>query len=87
MVNPLSPIKLTGLLTTIASSFIAWLQVKQHQELSQSYSIAAQELGLILEQGQHIHTEEDFCAFVSDSENAISREHTLWVARRDKKCR
>ena len=37
---PNSDIKLTGLLTCLASALIAWVQVKQHKELAQSYSIA-----------------------------------------------
>ena len=28
--------------------------------------------------------EQEFSDFVSDAENAISREHTLWIARRDR---
>lgn len=67
----------------VASSALAWLQLKQHQELAQSYGIAAHELGLILE-GKIVATDDDLSIFVSDAENAISREHTLWVARRDR---
>jgi SMODS and SLOG-associating 2TM effector domain 3/SMODS and SLOG-associating 2TM effector domain 1 len=79
---PDSDIKLTGLFTCLASALIAWLQLKQHRELAQSYSIAELELGFIQEQAQHITTDADFSDFVGDAENAISREHTLWIARR-----
>jgi len=81
---PDSDFKLTGLFTCLASALIAWVQLKQHKELAQSYSIAEVELGFIQEQGQHITTDREFSDFVGDAENAISREHTLWIARRDK---
>ena len=75
---------LTPFFAALASSFIAWLQVKQHQELAQSYNLASHELGFILTQERHVRTDEDLSNFILDSENAISREHTLWIARRDK---
>lgn len=65
----------------IASAIIAWTQLKRHHELTQSYTIAALELGLILEQGRHVGNDDELAAFVSDAENAISREHTLWLGR------
>lgn len=72
-----------GLLPTLAASSLAWLQVKQHEGLAQSYRVAQTELNLIKNHVPSIHTEEDFSTFVADAENAISREHTLWRARRD----
>ena len=70
--------------SSAAIAIMAWIQVKQHQELAQSYGIAAHELGLIAEQISYIKTEEELCKFISESENAISREHTLWMARRER---
>ncbi len=81
---PDSRIKLTGLLTALASALIAWLQLRQHKELAQSYSIAELELGLIQEQAPYVASDRELSDFVIDAENAISREHTLWIARRDK---
>jgi hypothetical protein len=81
---PDSVVRLTGFFASLASALIAWLQLKQHKELAQSYSIAELELGFIEEKARHIKTEEEFSDFVSDAENAISREHTLWIARRDR---
>lgn len=71
-----------GVLAAIAAAFIAWLQMKRHQELIQSYSVAAHELSLIMARGEHIDSEKEFALFVIDSENAMSREHTLWLAKR-----
>ena len=69
----------------LGAAFLAWLQFRRHQELAQSYGLTAQELGLAYEQGGHVRTAEQLSEFVSDSENAISREHTLWLARRDRR--
>jgi len=77
------PVNLSSIFAAAAATFIAWVQLKRYQELSNSYGLASQELGLIAEQAQHINTSETLSAFVLDAENAISREHTLWIARRD----
>ncbi len=75
---------LVGLFTTISASAISWLQLKQHQELKQAYTTASQELNFIESLAESKNTEEEFSQFVLDSENAISREHTLWLAQRRK---
>jgi hypothetical protein len=78
-----SPVNVTAFLVTISSAATAWIKLKQFQELSQSYSVAGQELSFIREKGNHINNEEEFVNYASDAENAVSREHTLWIARRD----
>lgn len=72
-----------GVLAALAAGFMAWLKLKQHQELSSSYGMAAHELGLIRAKFRHVKSSSDLSELVSDAENAISREHTMWVARRD----
>jgi hypothetical protein len=76
-------VNFTSIFSALAMAVLSWLQVKRHQEQSQSYNIAAQELASIESLSIHIKNEEDLSGFVADSENAISREHTLWIARRD----
>ena len=80
---PTLRVNATGLFSTAAATLFAWLQVKRHQELAQSYSIAAQELAIVHDKAAGVSTEEQFASFVGDAETAISREHTLWIARRD----
>lgn len=75
---------LIGLFTTIASSAISWLQLKQHQELKQAYTTATQELNFIVTLSEKISSADELSKFVLDSENAISREHTLWLAQKRK---
>jgi hypothetical protein len=82
--SPGSRWNLVGVFSALASALVAWLQVRQHEELAQSYAVAALELGFIEEQGSHLGSDADFSSFVGDAENAISREHTLWIARRDR---
>lgn len=82
--HPESKVKLTGLFTSLAGALIAWLQLNQHKELAQSYCVTGLDLGLVQEQAQYIKNDKDLSDFVGDAENAISREHTLWIARRDR---
>lgn len=81
---PESNWNLISLFTTLSASAISWLQIRQHQALKQAYTTAAEELNYIQELAKDIITEEDFAEFVLDSENAISREHTVWLAQRRK---
>jgi hypothetical protein len=60
------------------------LQLKQHQELKQAYTTAVIELNFIEEKGIRVSSETELSKFVMDSENAISREHTLWLAQKRK---
>jgi len=71
-----------GTFTTLVVVFTAWNQTKKYGELSQSYAIAAQELTSIESLAVHIKTEEKLSDYVRDTENAISREHTMWCAKR-----
>ncbi len=82
--QPGSAWNLTGVFSAVASALVAWLQVRQHEELAQSYAAAALELGFIEEEASRISEENAFSAFVAEAENAISREQTMWVARRNR---
>ncbi|QJW89105.1 DUF4231 domain-containing protein [Spirosoma taeanense] len=80
--SPNSNWNFVGFFTTISASAISWLQLKRHQELKQAYTTASQELNLIVSLADEITGENEFSKFVLDSENAVSREHTLWLAQR-----
>ena len=77
-----SIIKLTGVFTTLAAAFMAWTQMRRNEEQAQSYGLATQELNFIFEQSSQVRTEKELSTYVVNSENAISREHTMWLARR-----
>lgn len=68
---------------TIAATIAAWHQLTRHDELAQSYALAAQELDDLASLGEQILVESEFHQFVEQVEDSISREHTMWCARRD----
>lgn len=76
-------LSLTSLAITLTSIFLAWLQLKRYQELSESYAITAMELKFIKDKSKFVTDNDQLAKYVDDTENAISREHTLWLARRD----
>lgn len=84
-VYPAFPWKASAVFSTLASATVAWGAMKRYQELAQSYGLAAQELSLIAARAPHIRTEAELARFVNDAETAISREHAMWVARRETK--
>jgi len=68
-------------IATAASAVLTWIQAKKHNELSSSYSLTAHEIGFIKSEWQSV-IEADFSDFVINTENAFSREHTQWIARK-----
>lgn len=68
-----------GIAAAAIGAAAAWLATKQHSLLSASYSVAARELEAITEQWP-AEGEEGWASFVADAEEAISREHTMWLA-------
>jgi hypothetical protein len=67
----------------LAASTLSWIQAKRFSELSASYALAAHEISFIKEQAASIKKDDNLSQFVGDAENAFSREHTQWVARKD----
>lgn len=70
-----------GILAALAATVTAWVQAKQHQNLSTAYSITSQELASIYSEMDQA-SEAGWAKFVGQAEEAISREHTLWRASR-----
>jgi len=75
------------ILTTCAAVAAAWNQMKRHDELKKTYALASQELCELEAIASNLASESDFPQFVEQVEVAISREHTMWCARRDVKLR
>lgn len=67
----------------IASGLIGWMEIKRFNELTSAYSLTAHEVGIIKSCYKSVTDTEHLSKFVSDAENAFSREHTQWAARRD----
>lgn len=70
-------------ITTCAAAFAAWGQMKRYDELAQSYALAAQELEELESLSSSQTAVEDFAQLIEQAEDSISREHTMWCARRD----
>jgi hypothetical protein len=71
-----------GVLTALAAAFTAWSQLGRHDELGRSYALAFDELLTMKELVGAAMTNAGLAERVYDAENAISREHTLWIAKR-----
>lgn len=82
VVPVLSLVSLVGVVASIAAGFQAWTQVGRHAEVSRSYAMACQELVAIRDFMNAARTEDEFLRSIEFSEEAISREHTMWVAKR-----
>lgn len=65
-------------------SVLTWIRTKKYQENANAYSLTAHEIGIIKQEGASVESESELSDFVKDSENAFSREHTQWVARKDR---
>jgi hypothetical protein len=79
---PSSRFNFVGLFSTVAASGFSWLQVKKYQENKEAYTTANSELNLIKAEGSRNFSEDEFSEYVLDSENAMSREHTMWLAQK-----
>ena len=73
---------LVGVFAAISASALAWLTLKRYEDLAEAYQTAAKELSRIGSEAPSNATEEGLSQFVIDSENAMAREHTLWLAKR-----
>lgn len=73
----------TDIFVTSAAALLSWTQSKRFSELSASYTLTANDIALVKEQAFSPSSDREFSEFVGDAENAFSREHTQWLARKD----
>ena len=73
----------TDVFVAAAASVLTWMQARRFSELASSYALAAFEIGIVQDEVMLATTDDAFSIFVGDAENAFSREHTQWVARKD----
>jgi hypothetical protein len=71
------------ILLSALSIIFTWVQTKKYRELEKSYALASHEIGFIAMLKDRVCTDKELSNFVIDSENAFSREHTQWIARKD----
>lgn len=70
-------------LFSVPIAILGWIQIKRYQELASSYSLTAHEITFAKNEYSRALAEQSFADFVGDAENAFSREHTQWYARKD----
>ncbi|APT94578.1 hypothetical protein CSTAT_04275 [Corynebacterium stationis] len=78
-VDMLSPI------AAIAAGLAGWMQAKKYSNLATAYAVTSHEASLVLETlslDDVECTEPEWAQLVHDAEAAFSREHTMWLARR-----
>jgi hypothetical protein len=79
-----SPFDFAGVIAALVASGAAWLAIKQHSQITSAYRVAAVELAL-QESVLDSVDENAWPQAVADAEEAISREHTMWLASRGTK--
>jgi hypothetical protein len=75
-------LRYTPVLAAGIGAVVAWLETKQHDQVARAYSAAVSDLASALVKLQSAATETDWAREMNDAEEAISREHTLWLASR-----
>jgi hypothetical protein len=75
---------LDGVLASMIAGAGAWLEVKQFDNLAEAYGLTATELTFVRSDADSVTDEAGWSSYVNSAEQAISREHTMWLARRVK---
>ena len=73
---------LLGILAAAAAGATGWIQAKQYQALARAYGHASQELAMVASEVEAVQDEAVWPRFVTEAEDAISHEQTLWRASR-----
>jgi hypothetical protein len=73
---------LLALLATVAAAITAWMSAADYLHIARAYDFAAIELDAVLSRIGDPTTEAEWAAFVADAEQAMSREHGMWLARK-----
>lgn len=71
------------LVSAFVTSIVSWMEAKKYNELSCAYSLAVNDISIInanMLEGNV--ADNDVSEYVINSENAFSREHTQWFARK-----
>lgn len=74
-----------GILATAAAGVAAWQQTRNFTFLSESYSVTTFELSFVLDTFSNVTDENGWSDAARDAESAFSREHGLWLVRRQLK--
>ena len=81
VVKPKTP-NMVAVIVSVAAIIIAWNEMKRYKDLANAYTIAADDLASAEAVWEHIADEKELQKQVIQTEDAISREHTMWLVRR-----
>ncbi len=70
-----------GAASAIAAAVTAWIQLKQFRPLTAAYLMTARELSDIIARLRETMDEATWAIESAKAEEAISKEHTMWIAR------
>jgi hypothetical protein len=76
------PFNAVGAIAAISAALVAWSQTKRFSDLANSYAVAAEDLRRIATGAAHVVRDDHVRELVREVETAISREHSMWFARR-----
>ena len=66
-----------------AGAISAWTQAKKFNELSSAYAVTVSDIKDLRKEARYVDSDNALARYSGDSENAFSREHTQWLARKD----
>jgi hypothetical protein len=75
------------IIAAAAAAATGWTESRQFRSLASAYGVAEQELANVKALIDSATTELAWARFVEEAEEAISREHTLWLASRGQRPR
>jgi len=75
-------LNINNMLIFLATSVISIVELNKYKEIYQSYALTKQELNIIRTRFRQVKDDTELNEFVLEAEQAISREHTMWLARR-----
>lgn len=78
------PLLLAPAVAAAIGAVVAWVETKQHDALTRAYSAAVTDLSNAEAKLRLADSENTWAAEVDDAEEAISREHVVWLATRSR---
>ena len=78
----LLPLNLVGFVVSTGACFLVWSQAKRFSDLATTYAVAAEDLSQIAFRYRDANDQETVNKLVRDVEDAVSREHSMWLAKR-----
>lgn len=72
-----------GIFILLATIFTSWSNSRKYAELEEAYSITLNDIMFLKREIMDYSEVENFNTYISNCENAFSREHTQWFARKN----